>query len=89
MRVNANAISTSVNIPVCMSIEYILGTTHEDAHLQELKTYIIQGWPHEKKEVYHSIRKYWPIRHELTVIDGIAMKGKIKILHSQLQKQIL
>ena len=43
MRVNLNTISTSVNIPVCTSIQDIQATTHDDKHPQELKTYVIQG----------------------------------------------
>ena len=35
MRVNVNAISTKVNIPVCTSITDIQVATYEDAHLQE------------------------------------------------------
>ena len=30
----------------------------------------------QKDEVQHSIQKYWQIRHELAMIDVIAMKGK-------------
>ena len=69
MRVNVNAIRTSVNIPVCTSIQEIQAPTHEDAYLQELKAYIIQGWSYKKEEVDHSTKQYWPIRHELAVID--------------------
>ena len=42
IKVNMNAISISVNIPVCTLIEDIQGATH-DAPLQEMKAYIIQG----------------------------------------------
>ena len=39
MRLNVNAISTSVNIPVCTSIQN--AAKCEDTYLQELKTYIM------------------------------------------------
>ena len=81
-----NTISTSVNILVCTSIQDILTTTHEDAHLKELMTYIIQGWLHKEEEVDQSIRQHWPIRNELAMIDGTAMKGKRIIIPFQLQK---
>ena len=48
MNINVIAISTTVNMPVFTSIEYIQAATHEDAHLQKLKSYIIHGWPHKK-----------------------------------------
>ena len=44
IRVNVNAISTSVNIPVCTSIQDTQRATCEDVHLQKLKAYIVQAW---------------------------------------------
>ena len=49
MRANVNAILTSVNIQVCISIQDIQTATHEDAHIQEVKGYWIQGLPHSKE----------------------------------------
>ena len=72
MSVNVNAISTSVNIPLHMSIEDIHTTLHEDTHLQELKAYTIQGWPPQRDEVEHRMKPYWPIRDQLTMIHGIS-----------------
>ena len=44
--INVNAISTSVNMPLCTSIEDIQAATQEGTNQQKLKSYIIQGWPH-------------------------------------------
>ena len=71
-----NGISTSRTIPVCTSMQHMQTATCEDVHLQELRTNIIQGWPQKKEEVTQSIRQSWPIKNELAMIDGIAMKGK-------------
>ena len=71
-----NAISMSINIPVWISTENIKMATHEDAYLQELKTYIIKGWPHKKEEVAQGKRQYFPMGNRLAMIDCIAMKGK-------------
>ena len=54
----------------------IQATTSQHVDLQSLKAYIIRSRPHTKDEVVHSVQKYGPIRHELVMIDGIAMKGK-------------
>ena len=43
-----NAISTSVNMPVCICIEDIQAAASEDAELQEMKEYVTQGWSHKK-----------------------------------------
>ena len=42
MRININAISTSVNIPLCTIIQDIKAAICGDSHLQELKAHIIQ-----------------------------------------------
>ena len=76
IRVNVNAITISVNIPVCTSIHVTQTAIHEHVHIQELKTYITKGWPHKKEEVTQGIRQYWPMRKELAMIDGIVMRDK-------------
>ena len=48
MGINVNAISTAVSMLVCTSIEDIQVATYEDALLQKLQLYIIQGLPHKK-----------------------------------------
>ena len=68
MNVNILAISTAVDIPIYTSMEEIQTVTSQDSDLQRLKSYIIQGWPHTKDEVQHSMQKGWPVRHELVVI---------------------
>ena len=80
-------ISTCMNLLVCTSIEDIQAATHNGTHLQEIMTYIIQGWLYRKEEE-HSIGQYWPIRNELAMNGGTAMKSK-RILPFQLQKHIL
>ena len=42
-----------------------------------------------KKEVEPGVERYWPIRHELAMIDGIVMTGKQIIVPYLLQRQIL
>ena len=46
MYIKVNAFSTTVNMPVSTSIEDI--HVDEDAHLQNLTSYIIHGWSHKK-----------------------------------------
>ena len=50
--------------------------TAKDVHLQELKAYIIHGWLHEKENVAPNIQKYWPIKYEVAMLDGMVIKGK-------------
>ena len=89
MNVSIHTIITSVDITICTSIEDIKAATEEDAELQILQMYIITGWPHSRKAVEPGAEKYWPLRHELTMIDGIVMKGMCITIPCILQKQIL
>ena len=89
MSVNMHAISIVVDIPICISIEDIQAATRQDADLQRLKSYIIQGWPHTKGDIEHVMQKNWPIRHGLAMIDGTVMKGKQIIIPFTLHNQIL
>lgn len=43
--------------------------------LKDLLTTIINGWPNNRSEVPHMTQPYWDSRAELTVADGIILKG--------------
>ena len=47
MQLNIDAIQTT-NIPDCMTIKQLQQATSQDYHLQQLKEYIIRGWPENK-----------------------------------------
>ena len=57
MNINMHAINTTVVILICISIEDIKATTRQDADMQRLKSYIIQGWQHTKDKVEHGMQK--------------------------------
>ena len=59
MNVSVHAIRTSVDILIYTTIDDIQAATRQDADLQRLKSYIIQGWPHTQDEVQHGMQKYW------------------------------
>ena len=89
MKIDVHTISMSVEIAICISIEDIQTVTLHDTDLQRLKVYIIHGWLHKKDNIKQSMQNYWPIWHELAMIDGIVMKGKRIIIPFLLQRQIL
>ena len=78
-----------VDMPDCISMEEIQQALLQDAHLQQLKTFIIAGWPHTKDELQPDIRPYWLYRDELAVIDGVLLKGRCIIIPNSLKQQIL
>ena len=61
-------------------------TTQEDDDLALLKHTITIGWLNTIREVPSEIQPYWTFREELTVEDGIALKGTcIVIPHKKYQ----
>ena len=76
-------------MPECISIEEIQHASSQDVHLQQLKTFIIAGWPHTKDELHTDIRLYWLYRDELAVIDGVILKGRHIIIPDSLKQQVL
>ena len=88
MNISIHTINTIVDIPIFTSIEDIKVATGDDVELQMLKRYIIRGWPHTKEGV-DRLEKYWSTRHELAMINSIAMKGKQIIEPYLLQRQII
>ena len=88
MNADIHTISTSVDVPICTCVKDLKVAT-EDVELQVLKRYIIGGWPDSKEAVEPGAEKFWPIRHEFAMINGIVMKGKHITIPCPLQKQIL
>ena len=89
MYVMVDAIQVSLNIPECMSIQQIWQVSGQDEHLQQLKGYIIVGWPEIKDKVQQDIRTYWSFKDDMAVIDGIIMKGRHVIIPEILKTQAL
>ena len=76
-------------MPKCISIEEIQQASLQDVHLQQLKPFIIAGWPHTKDELHTKIRPYWPYRDKLAVTDGVMLKGMYIIIPDSLKQQVL
>ena len=52
------------------------GSSERHVELQMHRRYIIRGWPHMREALEPGAEKYWLIRHEFTMTDGIKMKDK-------------
>ena len=57
LSINVNTINTTVDLQVCTTIQE---ATAQDAHLQDLKAYIIDGWPHKKDDENKTYRNIGP-----------------------------
>ena len=63
--------------------------TQTDDKLAILKHTIMQGWPKTIKQVPPMLHPYWTFREELTIEDGLILKGTRIIIPNNLHKTIL
>jgi len=56
-------------------LEQLQEETKSDTELVELSQVIMTGWPESQNDLAENLHPYWPYRDELTVLDGIVMKG--------------
>ena len=70
----------------CDSLQQLRLATQADDELAILKHTIMQGWPRTIKQVPPELQPYWTFREELTIEDGLILKGtRIVILSKQCQ----
>ena len=70
-------------------IQELRNKTKDDQVLRTLSETIVTGWPETIKELPTSIRSYWAFRDELSVEDGILLKGTRVIIPESMQSFIL
>ena len=63
--------------------------TEEDDELILLKHTITNGWPNSIKEVPPEIQVYWTFCEELTIEDGLVLKGTRIVIPMGKCKQVL
>ena len=64
-------------------------STAQDAQLNHLKEVIMIGWPENIKETASHVREYWSLRDQLTVEDGIILKGQQVVIPASMKQDIL
>ncbi|KAL1259036.1 hypothetical protein QQF64_009613 [Cirrhinus molitorella] len=70
-------------------IDELKQTTQADALCKHLMDTILTGWPDSYKDVPHDIRPFYAMRDELTVDDGLILRGQRYIIPHALQKHYL
>ena len=66
------------------SLQQLRVATQDDDELAILKHTIMQGWPKNVKQVPPELQSYWTFWEELTIEDGLILKGtRIVIPHKQ------
>ena len=51
MKLSIDTVSTTTDIPTCMSVNNIQEVTQNDTHLQDLKGYTIRGWLSNRNDI--------------------------------------
>ena len=65
-------------------LDQIKTETQVDEELQMLVRYINSGWPAKHSECTESVRKYFNFRDELSVVDGLILKGNRIVIPAKL-----
>ena len=63
--------------------------TKRDSALSQLIPIIANGWPENIKMVPEAVRSFWSFRDELSVEDGIILKGERVVIPSSLKQDTL
>ena len=71
------------------SLKQIRIGTQEDDELALLKHAIAKGWPSNIKDIPNVIQSYWTFREELTIEDGIILKGTRMVIPTKKWKAVL
>jgi hypothetical protein len=69
---NVNALD---NFPDARLLE-VKNATEKDASLQFVTEFILNGWPEDKDRVPNSALPFFDMRDDLSVVDGVIVKGK-------------
>jgi hypothetical protein len=67
----------------------IRSATTTDPALNELREVIFTGWPNKQQELPTSLRSFWSYRDELSIDDGLIMKGDRVFIPQVHRKSIL
>ena len=71
------------------TLQEIREHTQKDAVLQELIKVIKTGWPERKAEVTHQISPYFGVRDELSIYEGIVVRGERVVIPMSLRREMM
>ena len=70
-------------------LQELRDASKQDEELCLLARYITRGFPEKYKDIHQHVRKYWSFRDELSIEDGIVLKGEQVIIPAPLRTQYL
>ena len=82
--------SVMSNMPVSdQKMELIKTATKTDPQMQLLSKVIHEGWPNDRSECPKQLLDFWNFRDEMSVIDGVALKGSKILIPKELRPLML
>ena len=69
-------------------LEQVRGATTTDEVLMKLGDVIMKGWPNDRSNVPSEILPYFPYRDEMTVQDGIIMRGTRIVVPTTMRREL-
>ena len=82
-----NSIIANLPISKC-KLNKIEEETATDETLQKLSTIISNGWPKKRSDVSDDLKPYYIHRFDLTVVNGLVMKGTRIVIPSSMRKEM-
>ena len=70
-------------------LDDIRASMETDERMQELKKFILKGWPDKRSHVPGPARQYFGVRDELTVQEGFIFRGESVVVRNDLRKQMI
>ena len=71
------------------TVQSLQQATDEDPILQEVKKHILTGWPDRRDQVEPILHHFYHHRMQLSIVDGIVMKGLRTVIPLSMQEQVL
>ena len=81
-----------LNVKVCFvqfstqKLNELREATITDPTLNLLMKYIVNGFPEKQRDIHSDVRCYWPFRDELSLENGIILKGEQTVIPESLRK---
>ena len=70
-------------------LESLQEETKADSTLASLTDFIITGWPDSMQDLPDNLHPYWCFRDELTILDGLVMKGSRVVIPASMRSGTL
>ena len=70
-------------------LESLQEDTKADPTLAELTVLILTGWPNSMQDIPEHMHPYWCFRDELTILDGLIMKGNRVVIPTSMRPATL